>query len=139
MIILAVDYGDVRTGIAMCDKSEMLAVPLTMITETETEILAEKISVLAKENRAEQIVVGLPKNMDGTKGFRAQACEEFGRLLEEKSGVPVVMRDERCTTISAHTLLNDTNTRGRKRKSVVDKAAAVIILQDYLDYRRNMR
>lgn len=136
MILMSIDYGDVRTGIALCDKSEMLAVPLTVITETDMEMLTKKISSLAAEHRVEELIVGLPKNMDGSKGFRAQKCEAFRDLLEKECGKTVRMWDERGTTLSAHTLLNDTNTRGKKRKAVVDQQAATIILQDYLDYRR---
>ena len=133
MIILSVDYGDTRTGIAVCDKTEFLASPVTVITEKESEPLIEKI---AKEKKAELIVVGLPVNMDGTHGERAQRCEDFAAALTEFSGIETVMRDERLTTVSAHNALNVTNTRGKKRKAVVDAVSAVMILQDYLDYRR---
>ena len=128
MIILSVDYGDTRTGIAVCDKTEFLASPVTVITEKESEI--------AKEKKAKLIVVGLPVNMDGTHGERAQRCEDFAAALTEFSGIETVMRDERLTTVSAHNALNVTNTRGKKRKAVVDAVSAVMILQDYLDYRR---
>ena len=132
MIILSVDYGDTRTGIAGCDKTEFLASPVTVITEP----LIEKITEIAKEKKAELIVVGLPVNMDGTHGERAQQCEDFAAALTEFSGIETVMRDERLTTVSAHNALNVTNTRGKKRKAVVDAVSAVMILQDYLDYRR---
>ena len=134
MIILSVDYGDTRTGIAVCDKTEFLASPVTVITEKESEPLIEKITEIAKEKKAKLIVVGLPVNMDGTHG--AQRCEDFAAALTEFSGIETVMRDERLTTVSAHNALNVTNTRGRKRKAVVDAVSAVMILQDYLDYRR---
>ena len=133
MIILSVDYGDTRTGIAVCDKTEFLASPVTVITEKESEPLIEKITEIAKEKKAKLIVVGLPVNMDGT---HAQRCEDFAAALTEFSGIETVMRDERLTTVSAHNALNVTNTRGRKRKAVVDAVSAVMILQDYLDYRR---
>ena len=136
MIILSVDYGDTRTGIAVCDKTEILASPVTVITEKESEPLIEKITEIAKEKKAELIVVGLPVNMDGTHGERAQRCEDFAAALTEFSGIETVMRDERLTTVSAHNALNVTNTRGKKRKAVVDAVSAVMILQDYLDYRR---
>ena len=80
----------------------------------------------------QKLVLGLPKNMDGSEGFRAQACREFAALLSEKSGLPVDFQDERLTTVSAHNALNLTNTRGKKRKAVVDAVSAVIILEDYL-------
>lgn len=136
MIILSVDYGDARTGIAACDRTELLASPVTVISETDRDTLLKKIADIALERRAELIVVGLPVNMDGTHGSRAQACEDFAQALTELCSIPTVMRDERLTTVSAHNVLNATNTRGKKRKAVVDAVSAVMILQDYIDYRR---
>lgn len=136
MIIMSVDYGDVRTGVAVCDKNEILASPVSVITETDAEKLAEKIVVFSKEYRAESFVVGLPKNMDGSEGFRAEACKEFASMLGEKSGLEVNLYDERLTTVSAHNVLNATNTRGKKRKAVVDAVSAVMILEDYMAYRK---
>lgn len=136
MIILSVDYGDKRTGIALCDKLEMLASPVCVLTEWNAEALADKIIGIAVEKRAEQIVVGLPKNMDGSKGFRAEACEGLGEIIRGKTDIPVVFWDERLTTVSAHRILNDNNVRGKKRKAVVDAVAAVTILQDYIDSRK---
>lgn len=132
MVILSVDYGDVRTGVAVCDKFEMLASPVGVITERNAEILADKIKDIAAEKRAQKIVLGLPKNMDGTEGFRAERCKEFSELLKEKTGLPVTLQDERLTTVSAHNILNETNTRGQKRKAVVDAVSAVLILEDYI-------
>lgn len=132
MVILSVDYGDVRTGIAACDALQMLASPVTVIHQTEKEPLADEICRIAAEKKAQKLVLGLPKNMDGSEGFRAQACREFAALLSEKSGLPVDFQDERLTTVSAHNALNLTNTRGKKRKAVVDAVSAVIILEDYL-------
>ena len=137
MIILSVDYGDRRTGIAICDKYEMLASPVCVITEWNKEVLAQKIVDIAAERNAEQIVIGLPKNMDGSKGFRADACEELGNVIVSLTEIPVVFWDERLTTVSAHRILNDNNVRGKKRKSVVDAVAAEIILQNYIDSRKN--
>ncbi len=137
MIILSVDYGDERTGVAISDKTEILASPVTVIKEWNSDSLAGKISVIAKERAAEIIVVGLPKNMDGSAGFRADACKALGEKLSSISGLPVEFQDERLTTVSAHKILNDTNVRGKKRKDVVDAVAAVIILQDFLDSRKN--
>lgn len=137
MIILSVDYGDKRTGLAICDKFEMLASPLGVITEWNREVLASKIVQTASEKRVEEIVVGLPKNMDGTKGERAQACEELGDEIKKLTDIPVAFWDERLTTVSAHRILSENNVRGKKRKSVVDSVAAELILQNYLDYRKN--
>ena len=136
MIIMAVDYGDVRTGIAVCDKFEMLASPVCVITQRKKELLIEEIKALAEKHKAELIVVGLPKNMDSSEGERAVKCTEIAKELSDATGLEFVMRDERLTTVTAHNALNVTNTRGKKRKAVVDQVAAVVILQDYIDYRR---
>lgn len=137
MRIMAVDYGDSRTGIAVCDKSEMLASPLTVITEYHFDRCAEKVAELAKKENAELIVVGYPKNMDGTAGERAEKCAEFARLAGKLSGIPTELWDERRTTVTAHNYLNETNVRGKKRKAVVDAVAATIILETYLAFRKN--
>ena len=137
MVIISVDYGDKRTGIAVCDKLEMLASPVCVITEWNQEVLAKKIVEIANEKKAEQIVVGLPKNMDGSMGFRSEACQALGELLQSLTEIPVVYWDERLTTVSAHRILSENNVRGKKRKNVVDAVAADIILQDYIDSRKN--
>lgn len=136
-MILAVDYGDVRTGLAVCDPLEMLASPVGVLHQTNAEKLCEEIAEIAAERKAERIVLGLPKNMDGTEGFRAESCREFSRLLAQKTGLSVELQDERLTTVSAHQALNMTNTRGKKRKAVVDAVSAVIILEDYLRRTKN--
>ena len=136
MIIMAIDLGKVRTGLAICDKSEMLASPLCVIEEKDDLKLIEKIGVIVAEKKPELIVVGLPKNMDSSEGESAIRCKELGEKISLKTDVCVIMRDERLTTVSAHSFLNNTNTRGKKRKAVVDSVAATIILQDYMDYRR---
>lgn len=137
MKIMSVDLGKVRTGIAVSDINEYLASPLCVIKERDREILAKKVSDIANENNALQIVVGLPLNMDGSKGESAKAADEFSKILSKYTDADIILQDERGTTISAHSYLNVTNTRGEKRKSVVDAVAATIILQDYLDFRRN--
>ena len=137
MIILSVDYGDKRTGIAVCDKLEMLASPVCVITEWNKEALAQKIVDVANQKKAEHIVIGLPRNMDGSKGFRADACEELGEVIKNITSIPVSFWDERLTTVSAHRILSDNNIRGKKRKNVVDAVAADIILQDFIDSRKN--
>ena len=137
MIIMSVDLGKARTGIAVCDKTEFLASPYTVIFEKSPKQLLEKVSNTAKETKAELIVVGLPKNMDGSEGESAQNARAFVENLSNKTGIECVMQDERGTTITAHNFLNTTNTRGKKRKNVVDEVAATIILQDYLDKRKS--
>ena len=139
MIIMSVDLGKARTGIAASDSGESFAFPKKVITEYNTEKLVQKIADTAKELSAELIVVGYPKNMDGSIGNRAEECMEIGKAIGEATNKEIIMWDERCTTISAHTALNFTDTRGKKRKQVVDAVAAVIILEDYLNFRKNQK
>lgn len=133
MVIMSVDLGKARTGLAVCDKTEFLASPFKVIFEKSPRKLPEKVAEAANEAGAELIVVGLPKNMDGSEGESAQNARAFAKELEELCGIPTVMQDERGTTVTAHHLLSDTNTRGKKRKNAVDAVAATIILQNYLD------
>lgn len=132
MVIVSVDYGDVRTGIAACDKFQMLASPVTVIKQKDPELLSEEIKKICVEKKAEKIVLGLPKNMDGSEGFRAEACKSFAKILSDKTGLTVDFQDERLTTVSAHNILNATDTRGKKRKAMVDAVSAVLILEDYM-------
>lgn len=137
MIIMSVDLGKARTGLALCDKTEFLASPYKVIFEKSPQKLLQKVADAAKEAKAALIVVGLPKNMDGSEGESAQNARDFAAQLAELTEVETVMQDERGTTVTAHSFLNDTNTRGKKRKNVVDEVAATIILQDFLDARKN--
>ena len=137
MIIMSIDLGEVRTGLAACDKSETLAYPLGTIAEKNKNNLAAKILEKANEIKAEMIVIGLPKNMDGSLGKSAQNSAEFKKLLESQTNLPIVSWDERRTTIAAANYLNETNTRGKKRKSVIDTLSASIILESFLNYRKN--
>ena len=136
MIIMSVDLGKARTGLAVCDKTEFLASPYTVIFEKSPKMLPQRVAEAVREAKAELVVVGLPKNMDGTEGESAQNARAFAETLTELTGVETVMQDERGTTITAHNFLNETNTRGKKRKNAVDAVAATIILQDFLDSRR---
>lgn len=137
MVILALDYGRVRTGVAVCDKNEIISSPVGTIKEVRQEVLAEKIAQIAEERNAEMIVLGLPKNMNGSEGESAENVRNFADILRKKTNLEIVFRDERCTTVTAHHYLNMTDTRGKKRKAVVDTVSAVVILQDFLDWRRN--
>lgn len=139
MKILAVDLGQARTGLALCDEAETLAYPVAVIAERDRERLAMRIAEEAEKRAAGAVVVGLPRNMDGSEGDSARGAREFAERLKKLLPLPVEMRDERGTTITAHGFLNETDTRGKKRKAAVDAVAATIILQDYLDYRRNRR
>ena len=139
MKILAVDLGKARTGLAVCDEGEILASPVAVITQYNREKLAQEVAAKARELAVGELVVGLPRNMDGSEGESAQGAREFAAVLGELTGLPVVLRDERLTTVTAHGYLNDTNTRGKKRKAVVDAVAAVVILEEYLSFRRRQR
>lgn len=136
MIIMSVDLGDARTGIAASDEGESFAFPKDVIHEKNKDILLEKLCNKAKELKAGLVVFGYPKNMDGSIGFKAQECAEMSRRFAEASGIETTLWDERCTTVSAHTALNFTDTRGKKRKAVVDAVAATIILEDFLRSRK---
>lgn len=137
MKIMAVDLGLSRTGIAISDSSLILASPVKVIFESYEPKLIQSIIDTANELEAAKIIVGLPKNMDGSKGERALACERIAEEITDKSGIETVMWDERYTTVSAHNYLNTTNTKGKKRKEVVDAVAAVIILEGYLGSIKN--
>ncbi len=137
MIIMSVDLGDARTGIAVSDSGESFAFPKTVITEYNKQKRIEKIAAIAKEIKAELIVVGLPKNMDGTLGWRAEECTATAEEIKKATDVQVVLWDERCTTVMAHAALNITDTRGKKRKEKVDAVAADMILESYLSFRKN--
>ena len=132
-MILGIDYGDSRTGFAISDTSESLARTLETFPAKGMEKVKMRAIELTKEHGAEKIVLGFPKNMDGSVGDRGKKSKKLAHLLEEESGVPVILWDERLTTVSAHNLMNETNVRGKKRKDSVDKIAAAFILQSYLD------
>ena len=137
MKIMAVDFGDARTGIAVCDRTEFLASPVGVIEERNFNACVEKVAYMAGQYEVGEIVVGYPKNMNGSIGPRAEKCELFANKLKEIVSIPVELWDERSTTVSAHNILNETNTRGKKRKAIVDAVAATIILESYLAYRKN--
>lgn len=137
MKILAVDLGDARTGLACCDAGELLASPVGVLHERDRKRVLRQVADKARELGAQEIVVGHPVNMDGSLGERAQLCAGFAEELRAEAGIPVLLWDERGTTISAHGYLNLTDTRGKKRKNVVDAVAATIILESYLLHRAN--
>ena len=135
--VLGVDFGDTRTGLAVSDVSRFLASGIGYVSPGGIEKTADKVAEVASEQRVGAVVVGLPKNMDGSEGFRAERCREFAEMLAERlDGVSVAMIDERMTTMSASRYLNETNTRGAKRKGVIDTLSAQIILQNALDRLR---
>ncbi|MBQ8331627.1 MAG: Holliday junction resolvase RuvX [Clostridia bacterium] len=131
--LLGVDFGDTRTGIAVSDPSGLLASGIGYVSPGGIEKTADAVAQVAREQRVVGIVVGLPLNMDGSEGARAARCRKFAHLLSERLSLPVAMFDERMTTMTASRYLNETNTRGKKRKTVIDTLSAQIILQNCLD------
>ena len=137
--ILGVDFGDARTGLAVSDASRFLASGIGYVSPGGIEKTADAVAQRAKEEGASAVVVGLPVNMDGSRGSRAQRCEKFASMLKERlDGIPVTTFDERMTTMTASRYLNETNTRGKKRKQVIDTLSAQIILQNCLDRLKYM-
>ena len=134
MRVLAIDYGDARTGIAISDAMGMIVGQTTVIHSRNARKTAAEIARLAQESRAEKLVMGFPRNMDGSEGPRADLYREFAALVEETVGMPVVLWDERRTTVEAHNILSDCNYHGKKRKNTVDAVAASLILEGYLAF-----
>lgn len=139
MRILAIDYGDARIGLALSDESETLASPLSTYASVSMRKDIDHIAALAKEKNAGRIVLGLPVNMDGSEGERAQKTRSFGTVLARVSGLEVVYKDERLTTVSAEKTLIECNVRREKRKQVIDTLSAQIILQSYLDAQQRAK
>ena len=133
---MSIDYGDVRTGIAISDIRGILASPLCVIKESYQPKLVDKIIELINENKIEKLVIGLPRNMDGSYGYRCDDCKSLGQAISEKINIDIEFEDERLTTVMAHNILSDNNVRGAKRKQTVDAVSAVMILQSYLDKNR---
>lgn len=135
MRVMGIDYGDARTGIAISDLLCSIVGSTAVIHSRNQEKTLTEIQRIVKENEVGQIVMGLPKNMDGTEGARAQLCREFAQLVEETTGIKVAMWDERRTTVEAHNILSAHNYHGKKRKNTVDAVAASLILEGYLAFR----
>ena len=133
--IMGIDFGDARTGIAVSDLLCSIVGTTTVIHSRRMEKTLELVCQFIKDNgEIGQIVVGLPKNMDGTEGARAELCREFAEQLQKLTGLPVAMWDERRTTVEAHNILSEHNYHGKKRKETVDAVAASLILEGYLAY-----
>ena len=137
MRIMAIDYGDAHTGIAISDPTGFLAGFTTTIDAYRPEVVADRIAALAKEHGVEELVLGYPKNMDGSLGPRAEKAEAMAALLEASTSLPVVLWDERRTTIDAHQILFNSGKNAKKRKKVVDAVAATLILEGYLTYKKH--
>jgi putative Holliday junction resolvase len=134
-VTLGIDYGEVRTGVAVSDAMGILASPVAVLRATSEKALFAEIARISAERGATHIVLGYPRNMDGTAGAKAQKCEQIAERLRRRLNLPVTLWDERLSTVSAHRTLNEVNVRGQKRKDIVDAVAAVTILQGYLDYK----
>lgn len=137
MKIMAIDYGDAHTGVAISDPTGLLAGTTTTIHSRKNEVVLEELKKLVEAYRVEELVMGFPRNMDGTEGPRAALYREFAASLEESTGMPVRLWDERRTTVEAHQILSSQNYHGKKRKNTVDAVAASLILEGYLGYLRN--
>lgn len=136
MKIMSVDYGDTRTGVAFCDKNEILASAYTVIKESyQPKLISQLVDIVNKEN-PELVVIGLPRNMDGSYGYRADECKGLGDNLAKEIDIPIDYEDERLTTVIAHNILSSNDVRGKKRKNTVDAVSAVVILQCYIDKRK---
>lgn len=132
--IMGIDYGDARTGVAISDLLCSIVGSTTVVNSHNTDKLLRDLQDIAQKNEVGQIVVGLPRNMDGTEGTRAELCREFADKLAEATSLPVTMWDERRTTVEAHNILSQHNYHGQKRKNTVDAVAASLILEGYLSY-----
>ena len=137
MRILAIDYGDAHTGVAISDPTGLLAGFTTTITAYRPEVVAEQIAALVQEHGVEELVLGHPRNMDGTRGPRAEKAESRAELLRTSTGLPVTLWDERRTTIDAHQILFSAGKNARQRKKSVDAVAASLILEGYLTYKKS--
>ena len=133
---MGIDYGDARTGIAMSDLLCSIVGSTRVIHSRNPEKTLLEIQKLVQENQITEICMGLPKNMDGTEGPRAQLCREFAARVEQTTGLCVHLWDERRTTVEAHNILSEHNYHGKKRKNTVDAVAASLILEGYLAYRK---
>ena len=136
MKIMAIDYGDAHTGIAISDLMCTLAGYTTVINTRKAEVVVQEGKKIIAEHGVTELVLGYPKNMDGTEGPRAELCREFAAKVGEATGIPVKLWDERRTTVEAHNILSEHNYHGMKRKNTVDAVAASLILEGYLTFRR---
>ena len=134
MRVLAIDYGDARTGVAVSDALGMIVGQTTVIHSRNPQKTAQELARLVKECGAERLVIGFPRNMDGSEGPRAALYREFAALVERECQMPVVLWDERRTTVEAHNILSDCNYHGKKRKNTIDAVAASLILEGYLSF-----
>ena len=133
---MAIDYGDARTGVALSDPTGFLAGQTFLIKSRKQEVVLEEPAALVQRQGAQELVMGYPRNMDGTLGPRAEKYAAFARRLEEATGLPVALWDERRTTVDAHRILGEQGVRAKNRKDKIDSVAATLILEGYLDWKR---
>ena len=136
MRIMAIDYGDARTGVALSDPTGFLAGQTFLIKSRKQEVVLEELAALVQRQGAQELVMGYPRNMDGTLGPRAEKYAAFARRLEEATGLPVALWDERRTTVDAHRILGEQGVRAKNRKDKIDSVAATLILEGYLVWKR---
>ena len=136
MRIMAIDYGDARTGVALSDPTGFLAGQTFLIKSRKQEVVLEELAALVQRQGAQELVMGYPRNMDGTLGPRAEKYAAFAHRLEEATGLPVALWDERRTTVDAHRILGEQGVRAKNRKDKIDSVAATLILEGYLDWKR---
>ena len=136
MKTMAIDYGDARTGIAISDPLGMLAGFTTVIQAYTPDKVAAAIKELIAQHQVQELVMGFPRNMDGSEGPRAELYRGFAALLEETTGMKPILWDERRTTVDAHRILSQNNVHGKKRKNTVDAVAASLILEGYLSFKK---
>ena len=139
MRILGIDYGDARVGVAVSDILGFMAQGVRTIKNRGINNLLNELKEILDEYKPEKIVIGLPKNMDGSEGFRVEATHEFADALKKIYAGEIIFWDERLSSLGAKRYLNETNTRGKKRKNIIDTLSASIILENYLEYRKNSR
>ena len=136
MKIMAIDYGDAHTGVALSDPTGFLAGSATTIHSRKEEVVLSELARMVRENQVDELVMGFPRNMDGTEGPRAELYRAFAGKVEEATGLKVVLWDERRTTVDAHRILFEAGKNANKRKKTVDAVAASLILEGYLDFKR---
>lgn len=137
MRIMAIDYGDAHTGVAISDPFGMLVGYTTVIDSWRREVVVEELLRIIKEHGVDELVLGYPKNMNNTKGERIQKSEALAEILREKTGLPLTLWDERLTTVDAHRILSDNGRKGKRRKQTVDAVAATLILEGYLTFKKH--
>ena len=136
MRVMAIDYGDAHTGVALSDPTGFLVGTTTTINSWRQEVVVDQLVKLIEVHRPDEVVLGFPKNMDGTDGRKADLYRDLAAMLKERTGMEIVLWDERRTTIDAHQILFNQGKNGRKRKKIVDAVAASLILENYLDFKR---